>query len=265
MDFDFFEHLDKHVTRLRFQPEVDSSHFRPTESSVKYRDEHGDLTTAGKCLRASYFRIVGGFEKVSNSAYSEWIFKIGKEVENIITEQAKEAGIWVDNSIRFYNKEYNISGEIDLLIAEPPTGVIVPCEVKSYSGYMAHRDILGNTKVKGKPKLDQMMQLLVYLWQFRDQFPYGRMVYFARDDIKRKTFKVAIHQEGKLMYPVIDGEVFRSFTINDMLARYKELEGYVQRKEVPPGDYELQYHDAKVIDFAKKGKIGKGVFEKINI
>jgi hypothetical protein len=658
VDFDFFEFLDNHMTRLRFKPGTDNSHYYPSEASVQFRDRHGDLTTEGGCLRASYFRVVGGFEKVATSAYSEWIFKMGKLIEEEIVLQAKEVGIWVDNNIRFYDKEYNISGEIDLLIAEPPTGVIVPYEcctpdslflshdyrlypfksipsrfnknsfrtthsinskgdmckiknvqIKNYSGkiyrfrgkydglwgqftenhpiltaeikcsrlkrndkrrtysflntkwkdaknikigdyicipkvlfsynrkyydfrelvkdwhlnfeykevegdyrvyskyknqyknvgfpifieidkdlvwllglyiaegsasngvvsfslheneieiierlqeiinkkfglkafvrklknystgelskgvnvdinssafvrfikaiipgntkdgtkhiwydlvnptylwdmlrgiwdgdgclsgnaktikkittavphlaffyfqlaaychqhptlnkdkqdsefnseyiysvswsendkynnkklvdcekfwasqvreidkedyigevynvevdtdntytvggiithnckscygYMTEREIFGNKKIKGAPKLSQMIQLLVYLWKFRDQFPYGRMAYFFRDTTKRKTFKISLLEQGELIYPVVDGEVYRHFTVNDILKRYKQLDSYIKRQEVPPGDYELQYSPAKIEDFFKKGKVGKTKYE----
>jgi len=260
-DFDFFGFLDEHVTRLRFKPDVDTSHFYPSEASVKYYDEHGDLTTAGNCMRASYFRVVGGFERVANSAYSEWIFKMGKAVEKIIVEQAKEAGIWVDNNIKFYDKDLNMSGEIDVLIAEPPDAVIIPYECKSFYGYYAHREIFGNKSRSAQPKFDQMIQLLMYLWKFQGQFPYGRMAYFARDDIKRKTFKVAIQQEGEILYPVIDGKIFRLFTVNDILNRYRELQGYVDRQEVPPADYELQYSPAKIESFHAKKKISDSKYK----
>lgn len=261
MDFDFFEFLDNHMTRLRFKPETSTDHYYPSEASVQFYDSHGDLTTEGGCLRASYFRVVGGFEKVANSAYSEWIFKMGKLVEEEIVLQAKEAGIWVDNNIRFYDKEYNISGEIDLLIAEPPNGVIVPMELKTCYGYFSERDIFGNTKVKGAPKINQMVQLLVYLWKFRDQFPYGRMAYFFRDSTKRKTFKISLLEQGELIYPVVDGEVWKHFTVNDILKRYKQLDDYVKRQEVPPADYELQHSAAKIEDFFKKGKVAKTKYE----
>ena len=261
-DFDFFEYLDRHVTRPRFKPEVDSSHLYPSEASVQYYDNHGDLITVGGCLRASYFRVVGGFERIGNSAYTEWIFKMGKAVEEILVQQAKEAGIWVDNNIKFYDEEYNISGEIDCLIAEPPDATIVPYEIKSFYGYYAAREIFGNKSISPQPKLNQLVQLLIYLWKFRNQFPYGRMAYFARDDIKRKTFKVSIHQEGELMHPVIDGKIWKSFTVNDILGRYKQLQDYIDNKEVPSKDYELQYPESKIRDFRPKKLGGKDKISK---
>jgi hypothetical protein len=157
-DFDFFEFLDAHVTRPKFSPNRNVGHLYPSEASVQYYDEHGDLTTAGNCMRASYFRVTGGFERIGTSAYTEWIFKMGNAVEALLIEQAKEAGIWVDNNVKFYDEKYNISGEIDCLIAEPPNAVIVPYEIKSAYGYYAERDIFGNKSRKGSPKLNQMIQ-----------------------------------------------------------------------------------------------------------
>lgn len=257
-DFDFFDFLDRHVTRPRFKPDTDTSHLHPSSASVKFFDQYGYEAVEGGCLRASYFRIVGGFERVANSAYTEWIFKMGNAVEDLIRQQTKEAGIWVDNSVKFYNKEYNISGEIDLLIAEPPDATISVFEIKSFYGYYAGKDLFGNKSTKAMPKMSHMLQLLVYLWHFKNQFPYGRLAYFARDNIRRKTFKIAIQDQGDLMYPTIDGEVFKLFTVNDILARFKELQSYVDKQEVPPKDYELQYPEKKIFDLRPKKCGGKG-------
>jgi len=261
-DFNFFDFLDNHVTRLRFEPDRNMKTLYPSEASVQYHDKHGDLVTTGGCLRASYFRVTGDFEKIGHSAYTQWIFAMGNAVEQILVQQAKEAGIWVDNNVKFYDKETNISGEIDLIISEPPTGVITIAEIKSFYGYYAGRELFGNKTIKAQPRYYQMLQLLVYLSIFKDQFPYGRMAYMARDDIRRKSFKIGIHQEGENGYPVIDGEVLRLFTVNDIMDRYKKLQGYIDRKEVPPADYELQYSDAKINDFRPKKLGGKDKISK---
>jgi hypothetical protein len=259
MDFDLFKFLDTHITRARFEPNRCNDHLYPSEASVKFIDKYGDEVTEGGCLRASFFR-VNGFEKKPHPAYTQWIFEMGNRVEQMIVDKIKESGIWVDNNIKFYNEEFNVSGEIDLLIAEPPTGVVVPCEIKSCYGYFAKKEIIGNTKQKGQPKLNQLVQLLVYLHEFRDQFPYGRMVYFFRDTTERKSFKIELHQDGKLIYPVVDGDI-KNFTVNNIFARYKELQHYIDNNEVPPKDYELDYPEAKIHDFAKKGKVGKTKYQ----
>jgi CRISPR/Cas system-associated exonuclease Cas4 (RecB family) len=260
--YDLWAHLDAHVTRPKFKPEVDRSHLWPSEASVQFYDQHGDLTTEGKCMRAAYFRSVGDFEEMPYPAYTEWIFKFGKLAEKMIVNEAKEAGIWVQNNVKFYNKEYNISGEIDTLFAEPPDGVIYPSEIKTGYGYFAEKEIMGNYKQPGQPKLGHLLQLLVYLWEFKEQFPYGRMIYFLRDSMKRRTFKVELEQQGDIFYPVVEGKVNKLFTVNDILSRYKELQHHIDNKIVPPQEFELQYSDRKIRDFAVKGKIGKTKFGK---
>jgi len=252
--------LDSYVTRPKFRPGTDQRHLWPSEASVKFYDQHGDLTVEGKCMRAAYLRVKGDFEALPPSAYSEWIFEMGRRVEKMIVDRCKEAGIYVDNSIKFYDEEYNVSGEIDVLLTEPD-GLIYPAEIKSAYGYYAEKEIMGNMKQRGQPKMGQLLQLLIYLWKFKDQFPYGRMVYFFRDSTKRRTFKVELEQQGNILYPKVEGQVIKTFSVNDILARYKELQHHIDNEIVPEKDYELQYPEAKIHDFAKKGKIGKTKYQ----
>jgi len=262
MEDKFWDFLDSHKTRRKFKPEIRHDSLYPSEASVQFYDGHGDLTTEGQCMRAAFFRVEGGLEPIPHSAYTQWIFEMGNRVEQMIVDECKMAGVWVDNSIKFYNKEYNISGEIDVLLIEPDgSDIIYPAEIKSCYGYFAKKEIMGNTKQVGQPKMSQLLQLLVYLNEFKDQFPYGKMIYFFRDTTERKTFKIELHQEGDITYPKIDGRVVKSYSINDILARYKKLQKYIDTKTVPPMDYELQYPDEKIHDFAKKGKIGKTKYQ----
>jgi hypothetical protein len=217
-------------------------------------------------MRAAYFRSVGGFVSLGVPAYSEWIFKFGHLAERMIIEEAKEAGIWVQNSIKFYDKEFNISGEIDCLFAEPPDGIIYPGEIKTAYGYYAEKEIIGNWKQPGQPRMGNLLQLLIYLWKFRAQFPYGRLIYFFRDSMKRRTFKVELELEGNLLYPKVEGKTNKLFSVNDILARYKELQHHIDKKIVPSKDYELQYSPEKIEDWKPeklggKGKIGKTKYD----
>jgi MoaA/NifB/PqqE/SkfB family radical SAM enzyme len=121
--------------------------------------------------------------------------------------------------------------------------------------------MFGNRRQKGFPKMGQLLQTLVYLNDFEDRLPYFRMVYFGRDSVKRKTFKIELHHEGDTKYPKVDGEVVRSFSVNDILARYKLLQSHVDSNVAPPRDFELVYPDEKVRDFFSKGKVAKTKFE----
>lgn len=259
--YDLFQHTDEHLTRPKFRAEREKR-FYPSEASVEYYDEHGDKVVEGGCLRASYFRLSGEFEGTPFDARTEFIFMQGKKVEDMLIDVWKEMGIWVDNNVKFVDKEHNISGEIDALLVEPPDGTIYGVEVKSFYGYFAEKEIFGNKSTLGKPKISQLLQTLIYLYHFRDRIPYFRMVYFGRDSVKRRTFKIELEQEGETFYPKIDGVVWRSFSVNDIYARYEKLQEHVDNKIIPPNDYELMYSDAKIEDFYKKGKIAKTKYEK---
>ena len=60
---------------------------------------------------------------------------------------------------------------------------------------------------------------------------------------------------------MVDGEVVRSFSIQDILARYKQLRQCVDTKVVPDNDFELNFSDTKIEDFFSKGKVAKTKYE----
>lgn len=261
-NYDLWEHTDQHITRPKFGNEKPSTYFYPSEASVKLTDEHGDVYTEGGCMRSSYFRLVGGFQAIPNEPRTEYIFMQGKIIEQELIEKWKEMGIWVANNVKFTDEENHISGELDTILVEPGHGQMYGVEVKTFYGYQAEKEIFGNKNSKGFPKMSQLLQTLTYVNYWRDKgLPYFRMAYFGRDSVKRRTFKVELEQEGNTLYPKVEGVVVREFTMNDVLSRYKELSQYLASQTIPPNDYELQYSDAKIEDYFKKGKVAKTKYE----
>lgn len=260
--YDLFEHMDRHMVRPRFKA-ARSAYFYPSEASVVLTDQHGDRKVEGKCLRAAYFRLSGEFEGTPNEARSEYIFMAGSSVENNLVEIWKQMGVWVANSVKFVDEDNHISGELDAILCQPPDGQLYGVEVKSFYGYHAEKEILGNKYQKGFPKMPHLLQTLVYLNYFHDKgLPFFRIVYFDRGGCKRRTFLVELEKEGDIIYPKVEGEVIRSFTVNDILARYRDLKQHIETGNIPPTDFELRYPDAKIEDFYKKGKVAKTKYEK---
>ncbi len=258
--YDLFEATDTHLTRPKFNARREQR-FYPSEASVQIHDEHGDLVTHGGCLRASYFRLSGEFEGTPHDARSEFIFAQGNFVEDMLVRLWKEMGVWVANSVKFVDYENNISGELDAILAEPPSGQLYGVEVKSFYGYFAERELFGNRSVKAFPKMGQLLQTLIYLNHFEERLPFFRMAYFARDSVKRRTFKIELHHEGNMKFPVVEGEIVRTFTIEDIMDRYKQLRTHLDTKTVPPNDFELHFADAKIEDYRVKGKVAKTKYE----
>ena len=258
--YNLFKHTDEFLTRKKFTTQREKR-FYPSEASVKFTDSHGNTVVEGGCLRRSYFRLTSTVQAEPNDARSEWIFKQGNAVEKILIDTWKEMGIWIADHVKFVNTDYNISGELDALLSEPD-GTIFGMEAKSFYGYFGEKEIFGNTKQAGFPKINQLLQTLIYTWHFRDKLPYFRMAYFARDSVKRKTFKISLLEDGDKFWPVIDGHTYTRFSVNDILDRYRELESYIAMGQVPPNDYELKYSPEKVERYKKQGLVSKSKYEK---
>jgi hypothetical protein len=258
--YDLFGATDEYLTRPKFHTDREP-HFYPSEASVQVHDEHGDLITHGGCLRASYFRVSGAFTGTPYEARTEYIFAQGKIIEQWLIDRWKEMGIWVGNNIKFLDREHNISGELDVILAEPPSGQLYGAEVKTFYGYMAEKEIFGDKRTKGFPKMSQLLQTLIYVNHFEEKLPYFRMLYFGRDSVKRCSFKVELHHEGNIKYPKVEGIVLKQFSMNDVLDRYKLLQTHIANNTIPPNDYELQYPSHKIEDFFKKGKVAKTKYE----
>lgn len=255
--FDLIKLTEDHITRQKvYLPR--GKHFYPSEASVSYTDNHGIHRVIGSCLRKCYFRLTGMEGGGPPSAYSEWIFLQGKGIENILIEQWKQMGIWVDNSIRFYNEEYNISGELDAVLRDPNTGELIVLEAKSYHGYMAEKDIGGSFNQAPKPKDAHLLQLLIYLYLFQDKFSYGKLFYKARDSDGRQDFDVELKKvdEGKTRV-VVNGVVDYRFFVEDILDRYKLLDQLIKEARIPPNDFELVWSPEKIEKLNSLGEISK--------
>jgi len=249
---------DAHMTRPRIALPREP-HFYPSEASAVWVDKNGLTRVAGACLRSCWYRYTGKVEAAPTSPYTQWIFALGKHVEMILVEEWKQMGIWIDNNLKFFDKEKNVSGELDVILIEPDTGQLYGVEVKSFYGYMATRDICGNKSVKGRPKVSQLMQTLIYADQCKDFLPYFKMVYYARDAADRREFDITITDGNK---PTIDGEVDTRFTMDDIYDRFATLLDYVDQEEPPPRDFEIVWGPDKVESFKAAGEVSKSAYEK---
>ena len=258
MSFSLIDATDKHMTRSHVSfPR--GQHFFPSEASVSWTDAHGINRCSGACMRQVWYRVTGKGEASKPDPYSEWIFALGKAVEIILVEQWKQMGIWVDNNIKFYDKEHNISGEIDVLLRDPGTSELLLAEVKSFYGYMATKDLCGNTKVVGHPKTSQLLQTLIYidLGQKLGILNYGKMVYYARDSASRTEFDVTIVDDGINRRPCVNGEIDYRFTMEDIYKRYITLAEHTYANTEPPRDYQIAWSPDKIKIMNSIGEVSK--------
>lgn len=262
MSYNLIAATDNHMTRTQFcLPR--GLHFYPSEASAKWVDHHGIHRVAGQCLRQSWYRITGNIGASTPDAYSEWIFALGKAVEEILVEQWKQMGIWVANNVKFYDTERNLSGELDVVLSEPD-GTLFGAEIKSFYGYNATKDIMGNKSAIGKPKTSQLLQCLVYvdLCKRLNIIQYFKMVYYARDSASRKEFDIGLLQDGEFLRPTINNVIDYRFTMEDIYDRYEELAEYVRTNQTPPRDFDLVWDADKVNQRYAIGEVAETKFQK---
>ena len=261
MAFKLIEATDEHMVRPRVRL-PGNDYFNPSASSVRYLDKHGISRVEGTCMRASYYRYTGE-DALPTDAYSQWIFALGKSVENILVEQWKQMGIWIANNVKYYDPVYRISGELDVLVSDPQTQEVFAAEVKSFYGYYATKEICGNTKQAGKPKTPHLLQVLLYLDVCKRHgiLDYAKLIYYARDSASRKEFNIRIVEDGEHKRPEVDGVIDYRFTLEEIYDRYAELQALLERKELPAAEFEMKWDAPKVKKFFDLKEVSKTAYE----
>jgi CRISPR/Cas system-associated exonuclease Cas4 (RecB family) len=266
MVFDLVKATEEHLCKPQFRGQSDDCHLYPSEASVVIKDKFGDTVVHGGCMRASYFRCSGEVG-TPLTARSYGIFELGNTVEDMLVNDWKEMGIYVANSVRFQNLEYNISGELDVVLRDPETGLLFGTEIKSFYGYFASTEIFGNKSKVGKPKMNNLLQTLIYASEFKNQLDHFKLFYEDRGDGTKKCFDVRIVPEeikdGAIVhYPKVNDEVIRSFTIEDMYQRFSALNNYIVSGSTPERDYELFYTNERIEKDHENGKISDSKYNK---
>jgi hypothetical protein len=273
-EFSLVEAMDEHLVKprklYRSRPGL-----YPSEASVSYILD-GRKHTVGHCNRASYYRLQPDVQKTNPGGASLNIKGlIGKADELALVEAIKEMGLYVDSSVKFFQPEFVLSGELDFVVKNPLTGGEVLYECKSYYGVYANKLICGTkpkfykTKdnvagIPGAPKESQFLQAVLYSWEYKDAVEESRMLYIERGDGHRVEFRVGTTEDSDFCYweqipgPYWTyfeaGKKIQPYTIHDVHQRYKELAEYARKKELPPMDFEEVWSPEKV-EWGFKNKV----------
>lgn len=255
--------LDSHIDK---DPSLTSYRSRgnayPSQASVKYfHPGFGHEVVKGACMRAMYYRCIGIPQEPFN-VRTLYTFACGNIVEDYFTEQIKQMGIWRGNSIKFFNPDIKLSGEIDILVEDPGSKDLVIVEMKTTAGYYSWKEIAGNASTKGMAKPAHLLQLMLYLYEFRTQVSKGVLLYFNLENKERKQYTVELKEEGGKHYPIIEGVPYKAFGVEDIHDRYREAQGHIDRKEVPPCDFSKVYTPEEVSIHHARGEIAKTKYDK---
>lgn len=241
--------------------------FYPSSASCKNDEDASEVI--GACLRANYYRCAGYDKSNEPSLWSQYVFAGGNLWEKWITEQLKQAGVYLGSNLKFADLDRYISGEVDIVVEDPVTNETVIVEVKTFYGYNAKKKICGNTKVKPSPKEPHILQAFLYLDQFKDQVNKVVLLYFARDDHSRQQFVLTREKIGDKTYPKIEtihrgqsySYVDKRITMEGIYERYDELMEHLKGAKLPKPDFEHEFSDQKIKQLHELGEISKTAYE----
>jgi len=161
---DVFEHIDK----VLLQEEgwtarvARKASTRPSDASAVLFDQT-EAKITGACHRAVYLRLVGTPVEEIIKPEKAMQFRVGRAVEEDLGGLARKAGIFVAAGVRVEIPHLNTSLEMDDILIDPETQQPIIADCKTISGYWSNDQVLN----KGKVKWSAVMQLLVYLNEFR--------------------------------------------------------------------------------------------------
>jgi hypothetical protein len=224
----------------------------PSQSSCVIKNEYGEEIVVGSCLRSLFWSHKGVKETNPMTARGHRICAVGKMVERAEVEQYKQLGIWRGNNIKFFDSEMGISGEIDCFVWNEQDKRIQGIEIKSGYDYRFRSEVIGTASRSGKPKLEHLMQTMIYIHHFK--FPFS-ILYFDRGNAARAEYEITLNSDGT---PNIDGKKLNiGLSIPRCFSRFKELEGYVKDNTLPKRDFQLKYSKERIKFLRDSGRLTK--------
>ena len=234
--------------------------FYPSEASCVTRNEYNEERMVGKCLRSVYWASRAIKRTNPMTARGVRITQYGKLIEQFEIEKYKELGIWRGNNVKFFNEEYKISGEIDCLIFNSMLNRNLGVEIKTGYGYKFRKEVLGNSYKKGQPKLEHLLQTMLYIDYFKLLF---KIIYIDRGNAARGEFNITLSKDGTAN---IDGKNLKNgLSISGCVARLRELEEHLENSTLPRRDFQLQYTQEQIeflYDSSRLNKKQTKEFEK---
>lgn len=295
MEVNLLNIVKNEITRNRQPAARRNPTFYPSSASA----EMPDGTVLGGCQRADWYRIHNVTPSNSTEFYMHFVWHLGRAVESKVIDAMKRAGVYENDGVKFFDRELNVSGELDIVGRYRRDGKIryYGVEVKSVYGMGCTYTITGRSRAwKGQaafdpfPKESNLMQTMVYLDQFgprmeeRYQLDYFKLLYLPRDkpnDGREYTVRLVTKKDLdasmllKHGSDMTDGEryahvstagfsdkVETRFSIEHLYRRWVLLKRYIEEGIAPPRAHQKFYSEEDIIKKREAGKIGKTAFEK---
>lgn len=201
--------------------------------------ESGFTKVCGTCTRAAYYSCIGAGEG-GVGRNRDMARKLGDFTEYMLLKILEDNKTLVEKAVKFTIDDYRISGKLDAIITvdDAQAGL----EIKSLSANeWTINSIFGSRWNKPAPKIEHLLQCMVYLYAYRGTIDTFYLVYIRRDNGDLKEFKLELVLVDGVLYPSIDGNVYYDVNCNNILDRARKLKNYIDTDIVPPRDYSIVY------------------------
>jgi len=256
--FNLFELTDKQLLNpIELYPPR-SKNLRPSEASIINRVT-GE--PSGKCARAVYYRLMDApiTDPPLPKMYYTWM--MGKLFEDRLVEEWKKMGLYVANSVRFYNGRYHLSGELDCVIKHPDIpDQLIGLEVKTGYGYNYEKQVIGTINTMGQPKIENLLQASIYLNEFKHSIAMFKIPCMTRDSMKRAEFDIELIDGGKRV--TVNGKVQHAFLIEDIYNRFDYMWEHYEKQIIPQRDYMLKWDDETIERKYDSGDLSESAYKK---
>ena len=239
-----------------------------------------DNKPIGTCIRAAYLSAKDYPHSKERDAYLQMTAEAGNLWESWLTNQYKILGIYLDHSVRIYDEQHNISGEIDILHMNPESDEMEITECKQYNGsnYFAQTELIGTSNKHPKPKDAHLLQVFDYLLMVRNNnidVTYINLLYLDRSCASfynNIQFRISLYsmQNGTVIPKIeyYDNKGNAAFYLDQRITEQSiydkntMLDQFLKQDIIPPKDYEIKYSDSKIQQLFKLGEISKTKYNK---
>jgi hypothetical protein len=233
----------------------------PSSSSTTYINQYGEDTVVGTCLRRQWYASQDYEETGERNAEGTMKALAGNLWSQFLVDRIKEAGFWYGDETSFYNAELNVSGRVDVIVAEEGTRHPVGVEIKTVGTFVSKGVIKPTAAYPLAPKEDHVLQTMIYLYHYRNAIKKWVLLYMDRNTMEMAEHVVRLEEEDGYHYPVISNEMgvkeWKHIRVEDIIRRWQELEIHIKNKTLPERDYELQYANSKIAAMYNTGRLTK--------
>jgi len=219
----------------------------PSSLSIKYINSYGETEIIGGCNRHNFYRRRGDTKTDKGELNNILVMDAGKAIEEIIVDYFKRMGIWRGNNVKFYDRFYNVAGEVDVFIEL--NNELVMVELKTGYGEYFDKEVLGISYSKkitaGYPKIEHLIQVAPYLEKYRAIIKKLHLIYFNRGSFLYSN-EFIITLQNDVIYVDNKPSIVSLRLIRE---RILELEDTIEEGKLPHRDYELKYDKEKAEKF----------------